>query len=187
MTYCYLKRFSTWQIDTLKKFSTWEMWIQSVNWTNDVYNLWYFVALNCWKIRFLAIYAVLSKYFCCDLRAFVWRKIEPKIVSAEKKGQIWCMGGPLVGPKYQLFPFFKGSPYCITRCGRDYAFSFSCITGTNTHFCCETKYIVNTCIFRSVLLRFYSDLTRISGPKTAVAPLKIGFPAYKLLQSRIQS
>ena len=39
MTYCYLKRFSTWQIDTLTKFSTWEMWIQSVNWTNDVYNL----------------------------------------------------------------------------------------------------------------------------------------------------
>ena len=60
MTYCYLKRFSTWQIDTLKNFSTWEMWIQSVNWTNDVYNLWYFVTLNCWKILFFG-----------DLRCFV--------------------------------------------------------------------------------------------------------------------
>ena len=89
------KRFSTWQNGTLKKFSTWEMWIQSVNWTNDVYNLWYFVALNCWKIRFLAIYAVLSRFFCCDLRAFVWRKIEPKMLSVEKKGQISGMLGPL--------------------------------------------------------------------------------------------
>ena len=29
--------------------------------------------------------------FCRDLRTFVWRKIAPKIVSVEKKGQISCM------------------------------------------------------------------------------------------------
>jgi len=35
---------------------------------------------------FLVIHAVLSRdLFCCDLRAFAWRKIEPKIVSVEKK------------------------------------------------------------------------------------------------------
>ena len=40
----------------------------------------------CCKICFVAIYAVLSRnLFCRDLRAFVWRKIEPKIVPVEKK------------------------------------------------------------------------------------------------------
>ena len=39
----------------------------------------------------MAIYAVLSRFFGCDLRALVWRKNEPKIVSVEKKGQISCM------------------------------------------------------------------------------------------------
>ena len=38
------------------------------------------------KEFFLAIYAFLSQnLFCRDLRAFAWRKIEPKIVSVEKK------------------------------------------------------------------------------------------------------
>ena len=41
------------------------------------------------KIWFVTIYAVLSwNLFCCDLRSFVWRKIEPKIVLVEKKRQI---------------------------------------------------------------------------------------------------
>ena len=41
------------------------------------------------KISFLAIYAVLSQnQFWYDLRAFAWRKIEPKIVPVEKKLQI---------------------------------------------------------------------------------------------------
>ena len=40
-------------------------------WRNNVYNLWYFVTF----------YAVLSQnLFCCDLSAFVWRKIVPMIV-----------------------------------------------------------------------------------------------------------
>ena len=56
-----------------------------------MYNLGHFVALTCCKISFLAIYAVLSKKNCRNLRAFVWRKVEPKIVSVEKKGQISCM------------------------------------------------------------------------------------------------
>ena len=35
------------------------------------------------------IYAVLLQgQFCRDLRDFAWRKIEPKIVLVEKKGQI---------------------------------------------------------------------------------------------------
>ena len=42
----------------------------------------------------MAIYAVLLRFFCRDLRTFVWRKIQPKIVSVEKKGQISCMSWP---------------------------------------------------------------------------------------------
>ena len=38
------------------------------------------------KIISFANYAVLSQnLFCRDLRVFVWRKIEPKIVYVEKK------------------------------------------------------------------------------------------------------
>ena len=41
------------------------------------------------KFLFYTIYAVLSRnLFCRDLRALAWRKIEPKIFSVEKKGQI---------------------------------------------------------------------------------------------------
>ena len=53
-----------------------------------MYNLWCFVALNGSKISFVAIYAVLSRIFCRDLRAFVWSKIKQKIVSVEKTSQI---------------------------------------------------------------------------------------------------
>ena len=42
--------------------------------------------LFCRKICFVAIYAVLSRnLFGRDLLAFAWRKIEPKILSVEKK------------------------------------------------------------------------------------------------------
>ena len=45
--------------------------------------------LFCRKICFVAIYAVLSQNVSCrNLRAFAWRKIGPKIVPVEKKGQI---------------------------------------------------------------------------------------------------
>ena len=50
------------------------------------------LTLFCYKICFVAIYAVLSRnLFCRDLRPFVWRKIEPKIVPVEKKDkyQVW--------------------------------------------------------------------------------------------------
>ena len=41
------------------------------------------------KSFFYVIYAVLSRnLFCRGLRALTWRKIEPKIVTVEKKGQI---------------------------------------------------------------------------------------------------
>ena len=47
------------------------------------------IMLFCCKICFVAIYAVLLRnLFCCDLRAFVWRKVELKIVLVEKKRQI---------------------------------------------------------------------------------------------------
>ena len=42
------------------------------------------------KSLFYAIYAVLSRnLFCRDLCALAWRKIGPKILSVEKKVQIW--------------------------------------------------------------------------------------------------
>ena len=45
--------------------------------------------LFCRKICFVAIYAVLSRnIFGCNFCAFAWRKIEPKFLSVEKKGQI---------------------------------------------------------------------------------------------------
>ena len=44
------------------------------------------------KSHFYVIYIVLSRnLFCRGLGALVWRKIEPKIVHVEKKGQIWGM------------------------------------------------------------------------------------------------
>ena len=59
---------------------------------NNVYSLWSFVAFyatSFCKNHFFANYAVLSRnLFCRDLRVFVWRKIEPKIVYVEKKWQI---------------------------------------------------------------------------------------------------
>ena len=53
-----------------------------------MYNLWRFVALNDSKISFVAINAVLSRIFCRNLSAFVWRKFVQKIVCVEKKRQI---------------------------------------------------------------------------------------------------
>ena len=64
-------------------------------WRNNVYNLWWFVTFYklFWQNQcFLAIYVVLSRnQFWYDLRAFAWRKIEPKIVPVEKEWQIWGM------------------------------------------------------------------------------------------------
>ena len=57
----------------------------------DVKNVSTYVqfVLFCWKIGFVAIYALLSRnLFSRDLRTFVWRKIEPKIAYVEKKWQI---------------------------------------------------------------------------------------------------
>ena len=65
----------TWQISPHEQ---WEMWSKSVLWRN----------FSTWQCL-IAIYAVLSRnLFCRDLRAFVWRNIEPKIVLVEKKRQI---------------------------------------------------------------------------------------------------
>ena len=62
---------------------------------NNVYNLrcfyvYYAVLLqNLFILRFTLFCRKIC--FCRDLRAFAWRKIEPKIVTVEKKGQISCM------------------------------------------------------------------------------------------------
>ena len=80
--------FFMWQIIMGKKLSTWEMWNNSVMWRRDMYNFWRFVALNDSKISFVAINVVLSRIFCPNLRAFVWRKFVQKIVCVEKKRQI---------------------------------------------------------------------------------------------------
>ena len=63
---------------------------------NNVENVFKYVhiVLFCWKIGFAVIYAVLSWILLCrNLRTFVWRKIEPKIMYVEEKWQIWGMGG----------------------------------------------------------------------------------------------
>ena len=56
-----------------------------------MYNLWCFVALNYYEISFVGNLRCFAEIFCRDLRTFVLRKIAPKIVSVEKKGQISCM------------------------------------------------------------------------------------------------
>ena len=62
---------------------------KSVMWRNVTlrnYNSLSQITLFCCKICFVSIYAVLSQnLFCRDLRAFAWRKIEPKIIWVEKK------------------------------------------------------------------------------------------------------
>ena len=51
-----------------------------------IYGILLHFAMFCCKIIFFASYAVLSRnLFLYDLRAFAWRKIEPKIVPVEKK------------------------------------------------------------------------------------------------------
>ena len=59
------------------------------------------------KSLFYAIYAVLSRnLFCRYLRALAWRKIGPKILSVEKKGQMWGMR--LQPVALQTFQFLSG-------------------------------------------------------------------------------
>ena len=99
----------------MSDFSTWQMWRNlklptsgicvmwrnfsflhiyhySLTKINNVYSLWTFVAFyatSFCKNHFFANYAVLSRnLFCRDIRVFVWKKIEPKIVYEEKKLQI---------------------------------------------------------------------------------------------------
>ena len=57
-----------------------------------IYGILLHFAMFCCKISFFASYAVLSRnLFLYDLRAFAWRKIEPKIGYVEKKYkyQVW--------------------------------------------------------------------------------------------------
>ena len=56
------------------------------------------------KSLFYAIYAVLSRnLFCRYLRALAWRKIGPKILSVELKGQISGMHLPWMYKGFGLF------------------------------------------------------------------------------------
>ena len=74
-----------------KKLSTWEMWRKSVMWRNDVYNLWCFVALNYYKISFLAIYAVLLRFFVATYSLFCGEKLSQKLCLWRKKDKyhVW--------------------------------------------------------------------------------------------------
>ena len=70
----------------MKDFSTWAFFSISLSQ----------LTLFCFEICFVAFYADFSRnLLCCDLRASVWRKIEPTIVPVEKKSQISGMIVPL--------------------------------------------------------------------------------------------
>ena len=72
--------------------------------------------LFCYKIGFVAIYALLSRnLFCRDLRTFVWRKIEPKIASVDKKWQIWGMPYS-IGLKIIIFNWFVTNGWTRGMC-----------------------------------------------------------------------
>ena len=62
--------------------------------------------LFCCKIDFVTICALLSEnLFCRDLRTFVWRKIEPKIASVEKKLQISGMSVHCISASLKIYKF----------------------------------------------------------------------------------
>ena len=54
-------------------------------WRNDVYNLWCFVALNYHKIIFLAIYAVLLRFFVAIYALLCGEKLSQKLCLWRKK------------------------------------------------------------------------------------------------------
>ena len=72
----HVKKFQHDTIGVISDFSTWHVC--------DVENVSTCVQfmLFCCKIGFVAIYGLLSRNLLCT---FVWRKIEPKIASVEKK------------------------------------------------------------------------------------------------------
>ena len=80
---------------------------------NNVYNLrcfyvYYAVLLqNLFILRFTLFCRKIR--FCRDLRAFAWRKTEPKIVPVEKKGQISCM---YLVPDWYILKTLV-APFCI--------------------------------------------------------------------------
>ena len=102
--------FSTFGV--ISNFSTWQMWrnltflhmlsnfkffhmtdVEKSEVSPHLASVWCEECLNICERYVLLLknwfYAVLSRnLFCRDLRTFVWRKIEPKIASVEKKWQI---------------------------------------------------------------------------------------------------
>ena len=60
-------------------------------WRNDVYNLWCFVALNCYKISFLAIYAVLLRFFVAIHALLCGEKLSQKLCLWREKDKyhVW--------------------------------------------------------------------------------------------------
>ena len=67
-----------------------------VMWINDKFIAPCTKLCSLWRIYnvccLLVINAVLTQNsYCRNLRTFVWRKMNPKILSVEQKWQIWCM------------------------------------------------------------------------------------------------
>ena len=53
-------------------------------------NLWSFIAIYAiFLLNLLFIVCFFAKFFCHNLRAFMWRKLSPKSTFVEKKWQIW--------------------------------------------------------------------------------------------------
>ena len=88
-----------------------------------------FMLFSC-KIDFVTIYALLSEnLFCRDLRTFVWRKIEPKIASVEKKWQISGMPHHhqrFQRDKSQIGNFYFNLSYLLFRRSTSFTFWANC-------------------------------------------------------------
>ena len=78
--------------------------IENSSTCGEIWNWWGFIAIYAVLLLNLFIHAVLSRnLFCHNLRAFLWREIEPESTFVEIKLQIWGLletpyfhnGGPL--------------------------------------------------------------------------------------------
>ena len=108
----------------------------------------YIFTLFCRKICFVAKSVLSQNLFCRDLRAFVWRKIEPKIVLVEKKRQI---SGMVVDSGIQLKYCYRGGDRDASGVSYADADVVSCIItklAMNFHTYMNACYSDNTVVFQ---------------------------------------